>query len=130
MNDEVYLIELIGMQLFLGSIVYLFVVIIVTLVLFKKRLKLFYILLINVAHVCFSILISLLIWSEWTWNMDIMLFGFLNIPAMIGEIIIFFKNLHSPSGNHYFISHSSLMEKQQMKSKDSDEGTFRTLIFI
>lgn len=90
MNDEVYLIELIGLQLFLGSIVYLFVVIIVTLVLFKKRLKLFYILLINVAHVCFSILISLFIWSEWTWNMDIMLFGFLNIPAMIGEIIIFF----------------------------------------
>ena len=56
-----------------------------------KRLKLFYILLINVAHVCFSILISLFIWSEWTWNMDIMLFGFLNIPAMIGEIIFFLR---------------------------------------
>ena len=55
-----------------------------------KRLKLFYILLINVAHVCFSILISLFIWSEWTWNMDIMLFVFFEYSGYDRRNNIFF----------------------------------------
>lgn len=87
MNNEIYFIELIGLQFFLGSIVYLCAIIATTLILIKKKKKLFNIILIDITHFVFSVLISLLIWSDWSWEIDIMFLGFLNIPALIGEVV-------------------------------------------
>ena len=87
MNEQFFSIgDIILLQLFLGSIIYLCGSIILFF-LIRKYTKKYNIFLYLIYQFCLSFLLSLLIWQFWAINLDIMIFEIINLPALIAEII-------------------------------------------
>ena len=88
MNEQyISICELILLQLLLGSIIYIVGSVALFFVLRKTvncKCKIFLLLLVQF---CVSILLSLVIWKFWVINIDVMIFEFINLPALFCELI-------------------------------------------
>ncbi len=88
MNEQyASILDILLLQLFLGSIVYLIGSAIFFFILRKTRHRNSKIILLLFIQFCFSILLSLIVWKNWIINIDIMVFEFINLPAMFSEFI-------------------------------------------
>lgn len=86
MNEQYISIwELILLQLFWGSIIYLVGSIVLFLVL-RDMVNIKIVLLLLLVQFCISVLLSLIIWKFWIINIDIMIFEFVNLPALFSEL--------------------------------------------
>jgi hypothetical protein len=87
--DEQYISiwELILLQLFLGSIIYIVGSIILFFVLRKMVSRKYKIVLLLLIQFWISVLLSIIIWKFWIINIDIMTFEFVNLPALFSELI-------------------------------------------
>ena len=83
--DEQYISiwELISLQLFLGSIIYIVGCIVLFFVLRKEVNRKYKIALLLLVQFCISVLLSLIIWQSW----DIMALEFINLPALFSEFV-------------------------------------------
>ena len=77
--DEQYISiwELISLQLFLGSIIYIVGCIVLFFVLRKEVNRKYKI----------AVLLSLIIWQSWNIDIDIMALEFINLPALFSEFV-------------------------------------------
>lgn len=79
--------EVLLLQLFLGSIIYIVGSIILFFVLRKVVSNKYKIVLLLLVQFGISVLLSLIIWKFWIINIDIMIFEFINLPALFSELI-------------------------------------------
>ena len=87
--DEQYISiwELISLQLFLGSIIYIVGCIVLFFVLRKEVNRKYKIALLLLVQFCISVLLSLIIWQSWNIDIDIMALEFINLPALFSEFV-------------------------------------------
>ena len=87
--DEQYISiwELISLQLFLGSIIYIVSCIVLFFVLRKVENRKYKIALSLLVQFCISVLLSLIIWQSWNIDIDIMALEFINLPALFSEFV-------------------------------------------
>jgi hypothetical protein len=87
--DEQYISiwELISLQLFLGSIIYIVGCIVLFFVLRKVENRKYKIALSLLVQFCISVLLSLIIWQSWNIDIDIMALEFINLPALFSEFV-------------------------------------------
>lgn len=79
--------ELISLQLFLGSIIYIVGCIVLFFVLRKEVNRKYKIALLLLVQFCISVLLSLIIWQSWNIDIDIMALEFINLPALFSEFV-------------------------------------------
>jgi hypothetical protein len=80
-------LELILLQMFLGSIIYLFGCIVLFFVLRKMINRKYKMILFLLFQFCVSVILSLFIWQFWVIDIDIMIIEFVNLPALFAELI-------------------------------------------
>ena len=87
--DEKYIsgLELIWIQFLLGSVVYLVGSIVFFFVLRKVGISKYKKIMLLLSQFCISVILSFVIWGIWTLNIDIMIFEFINLPALIAECV-------------------------------------------
>lgn len=79
--------EVLLLQLFLGSIIYIVGSIVLFFSLRKTVNRKYKIVLLLLVQFLMSVLLSLIIWKFWTLNFDIMIFEFINLPALFSVLI-------------------------------------------
>ena len=80
--------EVLLLQLFLGSIIYIVGSIVLFFVLRKVVSYQYKIVSLLLVQLGISVLLSLIIWKSWIINIDIMILEFINLPALFSELII------------------------------------------
>ncbi len=79
--------EVLLLQLFLGSIIYIVGSIVLFFVLRKVVSYKYKIVSLLLVQLGISVLLSLIIWKSWIINIDIMILEFINLPALFSELI-------------------------------------------
>jgi len=90
-EESITISELIILQLYLGSPVYLIAIVIELFYAHKiSHVRLANVRTIVIISSCFivSILLSLVVWHIWPIKFDIMIFQFINIPCVVAQIFV------------------------------------------
>lgn len=87
--DEKYIsgLELVLLQFLLGSVIYLVGSIVFFFILRKTVVNKYKKAILLLLQFCISFILSFVIWFFWAIKIDIMIFEFVNLPALIAECI-------------------------------------------